>query len=123
MSETRNDCYIYSKDERKKVDIKTNRALRELLINRPELQQYIPELDDGTSINEISDVYQVPILFMQILGGVASGGKYFNKIDFFLGSYSAEKYDNSATKMSWFTINTGNMKPHYVDAYIILCDK
>jgi hypothetical protein len=122
ISETRNGCYIYDEDKNKQINLQNSRSLRTLLTEVPELQQYIPELNNGTSIDEIKYIYQEPILFMQILAGVASQDSRFNKGDFMIGSYSAEKYNIKAFDFGLFAIFSGFMNPHYVDAYILVTE-
>lgn len=67
-------------------------------------------------------IYQAPIVFMQILAGVAASDTHFNSIKFASGSYTSEHFDKAAFDMASFSLKSGMMNPHYVDGYIILCE-
>jgi hypothetical protein len=129
ISSTRNGCYQYEKINNKKISFNDNDDLFALYNAYPEWAALIDEFNSYTEAENTDYIYMKPVLFMQILAGVASADANFKKVDFFIdglplfGGYFPAFYDSPAFNMALFSLNSGYMKPHYVDAYIILCEK
>jgi hypothetical protein len=96
----------------------------------PEWDTLIDEFSSYTDAANTEYIYMKPILFMQILAGVASSNINFNKYMFAFdgllplpNDYVPGFYNYATSYMALFSMNSGYMKPHYVDAYAILCEK
>jgi hypothetical protein len=127
INDTRNGCYINDGNEEKELGLYKQNNIYTLTEEYPILDDFY-DLNDFVHKEELNYLaqekimlHQKPILFMQILS-IAAAGDSKVQIRFFLGDYSSTYYENAGTKMLGFSINSGMMNPHFVDAYIILCE-
>lgn len=67
-------------------------------------------------------VRQKPILFMQMLAGVAASDSNYSTIGFAIKNYNSKIFNKSVNKFVTFTLQSDFMNPHFVDAYIILSE-
>lgn len=72
--------------------------------------------------NGLIVVDQKPIFFMQVLACIAASDSNYDNVLFITSEYTALGYSNAASKFASFSVRSGFMNPHYVDAYIILCE-
>lgn len=121
VSYSRNECYH--------IDMTDERYLLYINVDSDDFFDYFPEWKKyyGDYYRNGPDKYvrQKPILFMQMLAGLASGDMRFStlkKIKFIFGDYTINLFDSAAWNMGCFSIKSGMMNPHYVDSYIILCE-
>ena len=126
ISPTRNDCYNFAYDEDGNINqnmVKSYDIIQYLKAWKyySMLPDHIKETFEYEHKNGYFYVYQKPIYFMQILAGVSANEEYYNLADFILGFYYAEKYQLAAGGM--IEMNFAGIKnPHFIDAYIILCE-
>lgn len=126
ISPTRNDCYNFAYDEDGNINqnmVKSYDIIQYLKAWKyySKLPNHIKETFEYEHKNGYFYVYQKPIYFMQILAGVSANEEYYNLADFILGFYYAEKYQLAAGGM--IEMNFAGIKnPHFIDAYIILCE-
>lgn len=123
MCSERNKCYYFDENDNsmiKKYDIIDYLPAYNFYNNRPPHIKETIEIsyEDGFFI-----VKQKPIYFMQVLAGVAAEDKHFNKYTFgLLQFYNAPKYNDANISMTVISM-LGMKNPHFVDSYIILCEK
>ena len=126
ISPTRNDCYNFAYDEDGNISqnmVKSYDIIQYLKAWKyySKLPDHIKETFEYEHKNGYFYVYQKPIYFMQILAGVSASEEYYNLADFILGFCYAEKYQLAAGGM--IEMNFAGIKnPHFIDAYIILCE-
>ena len=112
----RNDCFSPSEGD------------EYILYVNDELKSILEEVDPQFKYFSLKNdkkgeyIYQRPIVFMQILAGVAASDSHFNSILFGFGCYTADHFDGAAMSMAIYSLKSGMMNPHYVDGYIILCE-
>lgn len=123
MCSERNKCYYFDENDNsmiKKYDIIDYLPAYNFYNNLPPHIKETIEIsyEDGFFI-----VKQKPIYFMQVLAGVAAEDKHFNKYTFgLLQFYNAPKYNDANISMTVISM-LGMKNPHFVDSYIILCEK
>lgn len=123
MCSERNKCYYFDENDNsmiKKYDIIDYLPAYNFYNNLP---SHIKETFEISYKDGFFIVKQKPIYFMQVLAGVAADDKHFNKYTFgLLQFYNAPKYNDANISMTVISM-LGMKNPHFVDSYIILCEK